>query len=103
MAIILLEQHSELRRNGGLEFHALACHGMEEAQQVGMEAEAVDGVVAIAVLHIATYGMPHVGRVYPDLVLTSGLQLKLYERVLCCTVENAEMRYGVFATIVNGA
>ena len=103
VAIILLEQHSELGRNGGLEFHALACHGMEEAQQVGVEAEAVDGVVAVAVLDIATYGMAHIGRVYPNLVLASCLQLKLYERVLCCAVENAEMRHGVFATIVYGA
>ena len=75
---------------------------MEEAQHVGMQAQAVDGVVAVAVLHVATNGVSHVCRVYPDLVLASRLQLELYERVLGRTVEDVEMGHGIFAAVVHG-
>jgi hypothetical protein len=48
---------------------------MREAQEPGMQAQTVDGIVAIAVFGIAAYGMPQICRMYANLVLATRLQL----------------------------
>lgn len=57
----LFEYLSESNGDGRLKFHALMRDGMVEAELVGMERKAVDGVVAIAVLDVAADRMSHVG------------------------------------------
>lgn len=59
---------------------------MMEAQQPGMQAEAVQRIVTVAILLIATDRMPQIGRMYTNLILTSCLQAELYQRVLCRAV-----------------
>ena len=58
-------------------------------------------VVAVAVFHVATNWMSHVCRVYTYLVLATGLELILYERVFCGAIEHLEVCDSIFATIVS--
>jgi hypothetical protein len=50
-----------------------------ETKQPGMEAEAMQRIVAIAVFGVATNRMAHISRVDTNLILTACLQLKLYQ------------------------
>ena len=92
---------AELSRNHRLELHRLARHGMVEAQHIGMQTKTVDRVVAVAILDVAAYGMPHIGRVYADLVLAPRLELELHQTVLRGAVEGAEMRNGILSAVVH--
>ena len=58
-------------------------------------------VVAVAVFHVATNWMSHVCRVYTYLVLATGLELILNERVFCGAIEHLEVCDSIFATIVS--
>ena len=88
--------------HGRFEFHGLVRHRMIETQQPGMQTQPVQRVVTITILHVATYGMTHVGRVYANLVLTACLQFELNQRVLRGTVQHVEMGHGILAAIVYG-
>ena len=44
-----------------------------------MQAQAMQGIITIAVFGIATDGMSHISSMYTNLILTTGLQLKLYQ------------------------
>ena len=57
----LLEQLSEGGGDGRLKLHPLARHGMREAKQPGMQAQAMKRVVAVAVFRIATDRVTHIG------------------------------------------
>ena len=98
----LLEQRLESRGNHGLKLHPLMCHGMVETEDVSMQTKTVQRVVAIAVFHITANGMPHVGAMHSNLVLTPRLQTELHERVLRGAVERVEMGDGIFATVIDG-
>jgi hypothetical protein len=65
-----------------------------------MEAEPVEWVVAIAVFHIATDRMLHVGSMHTYLVLSSCLQLELHQRMILRAVEYVEVCDSIFATVV---
>jgi hypothetical protein len=67
-----------------------------------MEAETMKRIVAIAIFRITTHRMTHISRVYADLILTSRLELELYERVIGRTGQHVVMGDGVFAPIING-
>ena len=97
----MLEQKTEGRGYGGLKLHALARDGVREAQQPRMQTETVQWVVAIAVLRVATHGMAHIGSMHTDLVLTSGLELELHQRVVGGAVHHKEMGDGQFAAIIH--
>ena len=99
--LILFEQLTESCGYRGLKLHGFARAGMREAQQPGMEAQTVDGIVAIAVFGIAAYGMAHVGRMYANLVLATRLQLIFHKRMFGSAVQYMEMRDSQFATIVH--
>ena len=62
---------SELRGNHRGKLHALARDGVPKVEHAGVETEAMDGVVAIAILRVAADGMAHVGGVDANLVLAS--------------------------------
>ena len=66
-----------------------------------MQAEAVDGVVAISVFRVATNGMTHISRMYADLVLPSRLQLILHQRIAVPALQRMEMRHCILPAIVN--
>lgn len=65
-----------------------------------MQAQTVQGVIAITILRITTHRISHVGSMYTYLVLTSRLQLKLHQRVIGSAVKNVEMGDSQFATII---
>lgn len=73
---------------------------MIETEDVSVKAQPSDRVITIAILHIATDGMSHIGRVDAYLILTSCLQTILDKRMCSGTVEDMEMRDGVFSAIV---
>ena len=74
---------------------------MIETEDVSVKAQPSDRVITIAILHIATDGMPHIGRVDAYLILTSCLQTILHKRMGSGAVENMEMRDGIFSAIVH--
>lgn len=75
-------------------------HGMFEAKYVGMQAETMAGIVAIAVLRVTTDGMAHIGSMDANLVLAPGLQLEFAESVCLTAFQDVEMSDGVLASIV---
>ena len=74
---------------------------MPEAKHEGMKAETMNRIVAVSVLGIATDRVAHVSRMHTNLILTTGLQLKLYERMLCSPVQHTIMGDGKFSTIID--
>jgi hypothetical protein len=44
-----------------------------------MEAQTMDRINAIAIFHVATHRMPHVGSVNTYLILTASLKTELYK------------------------
>ena len=63
-----------------------------------MEAEAPDGVAAVAVFMVALHGVPDVLHVYADLVLATGLEFQLHEGACRGGLEGVVVRDGVLAT-----
>ena len=47
-------------------------------ESVGMECQAVDGVIAVAVFNVTTYRMSHILKMDADLVFATCFQLKLH-------------------------
>lgn len=97
---LLFEQTTEGCRYRRREVHAFARHGMGEAQHIGMQTEAMQRVVAIAIFDVAADWMAHVGRMYTYLVLASGFKLVFNKRVLGSAVENMVVGHRIFATVV---
>jgi hypothetical protein len=56
-------------RDGGLEVHDLPRAGMIEVETIGVQAEASDGIAAVAILAVALYGVTDVLHVHANLVL----------------------------------
>ena len=75
---------------------------MHEAQHVGMEAETVQRIVAVAIFRVAAYRMSHVRRVNTNLVLTTRLQLIFHQRVLSSPCQHMEVRHSQLAAIEIG-
>ena len=100
--ISLFEQPAESSGNLCVKLHALSCHGVSEAQHVGVQTKSVDRVIAIAVFYVAAYRVSHVGGVYSYLVLSSCLKPVFYERVLGGAVEDMEVCHRIFSAIVCG-
>lgn len=97
LRIIGSKEPAEGHGDGCAELHRLVGHRMVEAKYVGMEAQASDRIIAIAVFDVATDRMPHVGGVHAYLVLASRLQFEFHERVLSAAVERIEVGDGQFA------
>ena len=74
---------------------------MHHAQHIGMEAESVERIVAVAVFHVATHGMSHVCRMHTDLVLASCFQFKLSEGMVGGTLQHLEMCHGIFSAVIH--
>ena len=92
---------TELCRNHRLKLHRLMRYGMIEAQHVGMKAQTMYWVIAIAVLHIATNRMIHICRMNTNLILPSRFKLELNKTVFRGAVKSTEMCYGIFSSVVN--
>ena len=73
---------------------------MVETKNISMQTEPAQRVIAIAILHVTTHGMSHIGRMHANLVLAPSLQLELNQRMLSRTIEYMKMRNGVFTSIV---
>ena len=76
--------------------------GVGEAEHIGVEAETAYGVVAIAILDVATDGMAQVGAVDTDLILSARLQSVFYQGMGCGAVEDVVMGDGIFAPVIYG-
>lgn len=74
---------------------------MIEAENIGMETETMERIVAIAILGVSTDRMPHIGGMDTNLILSACLKLELYERVLRGAVEGMEMGYGILSAIIH--
>ena len=66
----------------GFECHVVAEDGMVEVEAEGVEGEATDGVITIAVFDIATDGVTEVLHVYADLVFATRFQFQFDQRVV---------------------
>lgn len=75
-------------------------HRVVERQNVSMETQPSDGVVAVAVFYVAAHRMPHVGSMDTYLILPSRLKPELHKRVGGCSVEHMIVSDSVFAAVV---
>ena len=80
----------------------LAGSGMDETKAVGMQAETAQAVVGAAVFLIAYDGMAEVLGMDADLVLSSGLQVEVHQRIVFVADEHLIMGDGIFAPVVGG-
>ena len=82
LSCAVLYLQPEICRDGGFKFHFFAGVWVNEAQAVSMQAQAVDGVEAVAIFSVASHWMPQVCHVNPNLVLATGLQAQFHKRAL---------------------
>ena len=75
---------------------------MMEAEQPSMQTQAMQGIVAVAVLRVTTNGVPHISRVHTYLVLTACLELELHQRVLRRAGHHVEMCHCILAAVIGG-
>ena len=73
---------------------------MIEVEAEGVEGEATDGVITIAVFDIATDGVTEVLHVYADLVFATGFQFQFDQGVAVVGAKYSEVCDGQFAAIV---
>ena len=71
MLLSAFEHRQEDFGNRRFKWHVVAEYGMIEVEAEGVEGEAADGVVSIAVLDIATDGVTEILHVYADLVFAT--------------------------------
>ena len=83
------------------ELHRFACSWVMEAEQISVEAEAMDWVVAIAVLDVTANRVVHVGRMYANLILTACLKLEFHERMMFAAPQCSEMCDGKLTAIIH--
>lgn len=76
--------------------------GVSEAEHIGVEAETAYGIVAIAILDVATDGMAQIGAVDTDLILSACLQAVFYQGMGGGAVEDVVMGDGIFAPLSTG-
>ena len=77
------------------------CYGMVEAQPVCMQAQTVQWVITISVFHISADRMPHLCRMYANLIFSACLKSELHQSVCRCAFENMEVGYGMFSSIIH--
>ena len=73
---------------------------MIEVEAEGVEGEAADGVVAIAVFDVAADGVTEILHVYADLVFATRFQFQFDQRVVVVGTKYSEVCNGKFAAIV---
>lgn len=76
--------------------------GVGEAEHIGVEAETAYGIVAIAILDVATDGMAQIGAVDTDLILSARLQSVFYQGMGCGAVEDVVMGDGILPPLSTG-
>ena len=92
---LLTFKHSkECLGNRRFECHVVAEDGVIEVEAEGVESEAADGVVAVAVFDVAADGVAEVLHVYTDLVLATGFEFEFYQRVAVVRAEYAVVGEG---------
>ena len=74
---------------------------MIEAENIGVQAKATTWIITITILDVSTYRMTHIGRMNTNLVLAACLQLILYQRMRCSSLQGMEMGNSILATIVS--
>lgn len=79
------------------EMHVLSGAGMGEAECLGMKRQAVKPTGVPSVFHIPHYRVAHIGSVYPNLILPSGIKLKLHKGVSLETSEHLKAGNGHLA------
>ena len=73
---------------------------MVETEAEGMEAEAANGIVTIAILDIATDGVAEVGSMDTDLILSTGLKFELNQRMSIRAGKDMIVGDGILASVV---
>ena len=74
---------------------------MIEAEHIGVETQTIQGIVSVAVFHVAANWMPHIGAMHTNLIFTTGLQAKFHKTVFDCSFQRVEMRDGILAAVVD--
>jgi len=75
---------------------------MVETEHVGVETEAVERVVAIAIFDVAAHGVAHVGRVDAYLILAARLEPVFHQTVVGGAAEHMKVGDGILPAVVHG-
>ena len=92
---------SEYSRNVGVEFHYLAGYGVDERDDLCVEAEATERVGLRSIAFVACDRVTDRGELYADLVFTTSFERDFDEGVATIVFDNAVVSDGFFATIVD--
>ncbi len=73
---------------------------MIEAELIGVETQTAKRIVAVAVFHVATDRVTHVGGMDTYLVLAARLKTIFNKRMVDGARKGVEMGHGIFASVV---
>ena len=73
---------------------------MIEAENIGVQAKATAWIITITILDVSTYRMTHIGCMNTNLVLAACLQLILYQRMRCSSLQGMEVSVTMVASML---
>ena len=92
---------SEYCRDIGVEFHHFASYGVDERDDLCVEAEAAERVGLSAIAFVAGNRVADRGKLHADLVFTTSFEGDFDEGVATIVFDNAVVGDSLFATIID--
>ena len=92
---------SEYCRDVGVEFHHFASYGVDERDDLCVEAEATERVGLCSIAFVTCDRVTDRGELYADLIFATCFEVDFHEGVTTIVLDNAVVGYSLFATIVN--
>ena len=79
----------------------LSGYRVVEIKAKSVEAETSAGIITVSVLDVTAYRVPKVLKMHSNLVFAAGFKFQFHKTVIVVAAQCAEMRDGIFPTIVN--
>ena len=98
----MLKILSEDGRDVGVEFHHFASYGVDERDDLRMEAEAAERVGLRSIAFVAGDRVADRGELHADLVFATCFEVDFHEGVTTVVFDYAVVSDGFFATIIYG-
>ena len=93
---------SEYCRDIGVEFHHFASYGVDERDDLCVEAEAAERVGLSAIAFVASDRVTDRGKLPADLVFATCFEVDFHEGVTTIVFDYAVVSDGFFATVIYG-
>ena len=99
--VLMLKILSEDSRDVGVKFHYLASYGVDERDDLSMEAEAAERIGLGAIAFVASDRVADRGKLHADLVFTTSFESDFHKGVTAVVFDYAIVGDSLFASIVD--